>query len=61
MRNSKESTVTRVYTAASDECARALLTLLEKPVIEEVSKPAPEPTDRDAERNQSDGATSILP
>ena len=54
-------TVSREYKPTPDDCARALLLLLKKPVIEEVSRPAPEPTNRDAERNQSDGATSILP
>lgn len=52
--------VSRVYRPAPDECARALELLLKKPVIEEVGRPAPEPTDHDAERNLSDGARTIL-
>ena len=62
MRSRRQDTiVSRSYRPAPDDCARALLTLLQKPVIKEVGRPAPEPTDRDAERNRSDGATSILP
>ena len=52
--------VSREYKPAPDDCVRALELLLKKPVIEEVGRPAPEPTDRDAERDQGDGATPIL-
>ena len=57
----REVIVSRVYRTQPDECAHALTLLLTRPVVKEAGRPAPEPTDRDAERNQSDGATSILP
>jgi hypothetical protein len=40
-------TISRVYRASPDECARALLTLLEKPIIEEAGRTAPEPDGHD--------------
>ena len=56
----RKAVVFRNYRPAPDNCARALILLLKKPLIKEVGRPAPEPTDRDAERNQSDGARTIL-
>ena len=39
--------VTRDYRPAPDECARALRTLLDQPVIKKADEPAHEPADRD--------------
>ena len=39
--------VSRDYQPASDDCARALLLLLERTVIKKTVEPAPEPDGRD--------------
>jgi hypothetical protein len=53
--------VSRQYMYAPDYCARALALLLKEPVSKEVTRPAPEPGDRDGTKTLEDSANVILP
>jgi hypothetical protein len=52
--------ISREYRPVPDDCARALLLLLKKTVIEEVGRPAPEPADRDGTEVQGGSADAFI-